>query len=95
MQSHCGIVAYVGTDTIAMIEHYAKQASWANQFYEFAGPVFKPENKYINPGFPLDTTTWYVSIAFGGRRHFVFADNFTECAWNAHRKLSELIEKSE
>jgi hypothetical protein len=56
-------------------EKMTVRMGYDNPDFEWRGPLFKPENRYLTAeGYPLGTTCWYVVVEMEGRRLAICAD---------------------
>lgn len=71
-----------------LITHYAEQSGYDNLDFEWWGPCFKPEHRYMtNEGYPMGTKIWYVRMSLNGWIVYAFGDTFWDAAWKAHEKV--------
>jgi hypothetical protein len=76
-------------------KHYIYQQGDNRIGFEWDGPLWKPENRYLtNEGWPLGTTCWFVRVTLLGHGRRLFcSDSFMQCIWEAHLYIKESVEQ--
>jgi len=78
-------VLHYSTDNVAagqVVEEIVSRMEADNPHFEWEGPLFKPENQYLE-NYAQGTTCWYVLVVRNGLRQHVCADTAPEAICKA------------
>lgn len=81
--------------SLELAEWYLYQQGYDIPGFDWIGPSWKPESRYLTQDeYPLGTTCWFVQVHLPHcQRTNCFGDDFKEAIWSAHIYIAETIKK--
>jgi hypothetical protein len=75
-----------------LVERFSRLQGYERLGYEWEGPCFKPEHRYLTAeGYPLGTVCWYVYTVADGRRQWHCAEEPGEAVVRAALYVAEAL----